>query len=110
MQESKEYVRAMAKEIQQAIVDVLLKKTLKAVQQYNAKSVILGGGVSANEELRKQLEKELKREKITLFLPEKSLAGDNGVMPAFAGYFLLQKKKYPKDPESIAADPNLKLQ
>ena len=106
---SKEYVRAMAKEIQQAIIDVLLKKTLKSAQQYNAKSVILGGGVSANEELRKQLTKELKKEKIALFLPKKSLATDNGIMPAFVGYFLLGKKRYLKDPESIAANPNLHL-
>ena len=109
VQESKEYVGAMAKEIQQAIIDVLLKKTLKATQQYNAKSVILGGGVSANEELRKQLTKELKKEKIAFFLPQKSLATDNGIMPALVGYFLLGKKKYPRDPESIAADPNLYL-
>jgi len=110
VRESKEYVRAMAQEIQQAIIDVLLKKTLKSVQQYNTKSVILGGGVSANEELRKQLARELRKEKIALFLPKKSLATDNGIMPAFVGYFLLGKKAYPKNPETIAADPNLKLQ
>ena len=40
VRESKEYVRAMAKEIQQAIIDVLLQKTLKATQQYKAKSII----------------------------------------------------------------------
>jgi len=109
VRESKEYIRAMAQEIQQAIIDVLLKKTLQATQQYNAKSVILGGGVSANEELRKQLTKELKKEKVALFLPEKSLATDNGIMPALAGYFLLAKKRYPKGLKSIAADPNLHL-
>ena len=110
VQKSKEYVRAMAKEIQQAIIDVLLKKTLQAAELYQVKSIILGGGVSANEELRKQLKTAMKKEKIALFLPEKSLAGDNGLMPAFVGYFLLGKKRYPKDPESIAADPNLRLQ
>ena len=109
VRESKEYVQAMAKEIQQTIIDVLLKKTLKATQQYKTKSVILGGGVSANEELRKQLTKELKKEKVELFLPQKSLATDNGIMPALVGYFLFGKKKYPRNPESIAADPNLYL-
>ncbi|MCH7828690.1 tRNA (adenosine(37)-N6)-threonylcarbamoyltransferase complex transferase subunit TsaD [Patescibacteria group bacterium] len=110
VRESKEYVRKMAQEIQQAIIDVLLKKTLRAAKQYNAKSIILGGGVSANEELRKQLKEAAGKEKIALFLPKKSLATDNGVMPAFVGYFLLVKKRYTKDPESIAADPNLRLQ
>ena len=110
VRESKEYVRAMAKEIQQAIVDILLKKTRKAAQLYRAKSIILGGGVSANKELRDQLGKEAEKEKVVLFLPKKSLATDNGVMPALVGYFLLGKKRYPKEPESIAADPNLRLQ
>ena len=110
VRESKEYVQAMAKEIQQAIIDVLLKKTLKAAQLHQAKSIILGGGVSANKELRDQLGKEAKKEKVVLFLPKKSLATDNGVMPALVGYFLLGKKRYPKEPESIAADPNLRLQ
>jgi len=105
VQKSKEYIGAMAQEIQQAIIDVLLKKTIKAVQQYKAKSVILGGGVSANEELRKQLEKELSKEKTTLFLPEKSLATDNGVMPAFAGYFAKAK-----NPSAIEAEPNLRIE
>ena len=110
VRESKEYVQTMAKEIQQAIIDVLLKKTLRAVKLHQAKSIILGGGVSANKELRDQLEKEAKKEKVMLFLPKKSLATDNGVMPALAGYFLLGKKRYPKDLKSIAADPNLRLQ
>ena len=44
----------MAAEVQQAIIDVLIKKTIKAVKDFNAKSLILGGGVSANQELRKQ--------------------------------------------------------
>jgi len=47
----------MSKEIQNAIIEVLLKKTIKAVQQYKAKSIILGGGVSANEILRSEIKK-----------------------------------------------------
>tara|TARA_Y100000310_G_C20485094_1_gene716513 strand:+ start:83 stop:676 length:594 start_codon:yes stop_codon:yes gene_type:complete len=105
VRESKEYIQGMAKEIQQAIIDVLLAKTLRAARQYKAKSIILGGGVSANEELRKQLLKETKQEKIALFLPEKSLATDNGLMPAFVGYFTKAK-----NPNPIVADPNLRLE
>ena len=52
----KRYVQAMCREIQQAIIDVLIHKTLKAVKDYKAKTIILGGGVASNEELRKQLE------------------------------------------------------
>ncbi|MDP2735550.1 MAG: tRNA (adenosine(37)-N6)-threonylcarbamoyltransferase complex transferase subunit TsaD [bacterium] len=112
VRESASYVQGMAKEIQQAIVDVLLAKTLRAAGRFTAKSIILGGGVSSNEELRKQLQERMREEnlKARLFLPPKELAVDNGVMPALAGYFLAQTKARPKDPDSIAADPNLRLQ
>ena len=52
----------MAKEIQQAIIDVLIKKTIKAAKDYKVKSIILGGGVAANKELRKQLKEKIKKE------------------------------------------------
>jgi len=104
---SREYVQSMAKEIQQAIIDVLITKTVKAMHQTAAKSIILGGGVSSNDELRKQLEKKVKEEepKIQLFFPQKELATDNGVMPALAGYFAKSKK-----PSTIEAEPNLRLE
>ncbi|MDP4007498.1 MAG: tRNA (adenosine(37)-N6)-threonylcarbamoyltransferase complex transferase subunit TsaD [bacterium] len=107
VRESKEYVRAMAKEIQQAIVDVLLAKTLKAAHLTKAKSIILGGGVSANEELRKQLEQRVKEEKlkVQLFFPKRELATDNGVMAAFAGYFTKAKRT-----GTLEAEPNLRLE
>jgi N6-L-threonylcarbamoyladenine synthase len=110
VQKSQEYIQAMAQEIQRAICDVVVKKTLAAAWQYKAKTIILGGGVAANKALRNQLEKETKKEDIALFLPEKSLATDNGIMPALAGYFLFQKKEYPKNAESLEANPNLKLE
>ena len=106
---SKAYVQAMAAEIQQAIIDVLIHKTMKATQEYNAKSVILGGGVAANEELRKQLSSKLDSPHIKLLAPPKKLATDNGVMIAMAGYFKYTKGAYPKNTESIVANPNLRL-
>jgi len=106
---TKAYIQAMAAEIQQAIIDVLLYKTMKAAQEYNAKSVILGGGVSANDELRKQLESKTKDRAMQLFVPPKHLSTDNGAMIALAGYFTYQKGDYPKNPEKIEADPNLRI-
>ena len=110
--ESQDYIQSMAKEIQQAIVDVLISKTLKAAIQYGAKSIVLGGGVSANDELRKQLQYRMKQEGITipLFLPKKELAGDNGVMPAIAGYFLFKKKTRVTNFDSLVAEANLRLE
>ena len=104
VKKTKQYKKEMAAEIQQAIIDVLIKKTLKAAKDFNAKTIILGGGVTANKELRKQfkenLENELvenfprgkfstnsKMEKIKLLVPEPKLSTDNALMVAVAGYF-----------------------
>ena len=95
IRESKEYIQAMAKEVQQAIIDVLIKKTIKAAIEYNAKTIILGGGVAANSELRKQLRAKIKKlkQRIQLFIPPKKLCTDNALMIAIAGYFSLPKNK-----------------
>jgi len=104
IQNSKKYVQEMAAEIQQAIIDVLISKTLKAAQEYKVKTVILGGGVAANIELRKQL-----GEKIKLVVPPPKLSTDNGAMIAVAGYYNWLAKKYTKDYESVEANPNVRI-
>ena len=81
-QESESYKIAMAHEIQQAIIDVLISKTLKATNHFKVKSIITGGGVMANKELRKQFKLKIKNLelKIPFFVPEKSLCMDNAAM------------------------------
>jgi len=104
VQNSKKYIQEMAAEIQQAIIDVLVSKTLKAAQEYKIKTVILGGGVAANTELRKQF-----AEKIQLVVPPPKLSTDNGAMIAVAGYYNWLRKKYTKNYESVKADPNVRI-
>ncbi len=87
---TKQYVSEMCAEIQQAIIDVLLKKTLQAAKAYKAKTIILGGGVSANQELRKQF--KIHNLEFRILFPEKKLSTDNGLMIAMAGYFNRTKK------------------
>jgi len=106
---TKAYIQAMAAEIQQAIVDVLVYKTIKAAKEYKAKNVILGGGVSANDELRKQLESKTKDLAMQLFVPPKHLSTDNGAMIALAGYFNFINKKATKKWDQLKADPNLRI-
>jgi len=79
---SQNYKIAMAKEIQQAIIDVLIAKTTKAATNFNAKSIIAGGGVMANKELRKQFKAKIKKEKISskFYVPSFKLCMDNAVM------------------------------
>ncbi len=90
---SKNYIKAMAYEIQQAIVDVLVKKTIKALRDYKCKAVILGGGVSANKKLRKTFraaKKDLPG--ISLLMPDPALATDNAVMIGAAALLAPHKK------------------
>ena len=104
-----QYKKEMAAEVQQAIIDVLLKKTIKAVRDFNAKSLILGGGVSANKELRKQFENKLQKETpdIKLFVPKPNLSADNALMVAITAFY---HKKNTVDWKDIQADGNLRVQ
>jgi N6-L-threonylcarbamoyladenine synthase len=100
----------MAKEIQQAIIDVLIAKTLRAAYEYNAKSIVLGGGVAANSELRRQLRHTIQDIRCKILVATPELCTDNGLMPALAGFFNLSKKKQGKALNRIAAKPNLRLE
>jgi N6-L-threonylcarbamoyladenine synthase len=109
IRKSKEYKILVAKEVQQAVIDVLISKTIRAAKEFSAKSIILGGGVAANEELRKQFKLNLEHptSNIKLLIPPKELCTDNGLMVAVCGYF--NKEKATKDFDKIIAEPNLKI-
>jgi N6-L-threonylcarbamoyladenine synthase len=109
VRKSREYKILVAKEVQQAVIDVLISKTLRAAKEFGAKSIILGGGVVANEELRKQFIENSKHQipNSKLLMPPKELCTDNGLMVAVAGYF--NKEKATKDFDKIVAEPNLKI-
>lgn len=95
---------------EQAIVDVLTHKTLKAVEKIKPKTVVLAGGVSANKKLRETLQKNITDNfPDTNFLcPELKYCMDNGAMIAAAGYYQAQKNNY-INWEDIKADPNWHL-
>jgi len=94
VQKSQKYIKSMAHELQQAIIDVLIYKTLKAAKEYNVKSIILGGGVSANKELRKQFKKNIKKEllNVSCYLPDVKYSTDNALMITLTAYYLLKNK------------------
>ena len=93
---------------QQAVVDVLVSKTVIAAEKYRAKSVILGGGVSANQPLIKELSKRTKDSALEFFYPAPEFTGDNAAMVALAG-FLNQKKAQPGNWQKLAAQANWSL-
>jgi N6-L-threonylcarbamoyladenine synthase len=74
----------LAAELQQAIVDVLIGKSLQALRATKLNSLIVAGGVSANNALRQQLQQECSARGYEVFFPPPALCSDNGAMIAFA--------------------------
>lgn len=105
--QSKEYKIEMAREVQEAIVDVLVSKTLKAAKEFKVRSVILGGGVAANDRLRKEFELQLKALSLNFFVPPKKFCTDNGAMVAFSAFF--HRKRATKNWQEITAQANLRI-
>lgn len=85
-------IKKFAREIEEAITDVLARKVEKAIEEYSVESLIVGGGVIANTFIRSALQKLANSYDIPLYLPHASHATDNALMIALAGYFKLNKK------------------
>ncbi len=102
---------AIALEFETAVTEILLKKTLRAVEEYSAKAIIIGGGVSANKRIRHAFESVAKKmDELDLFIPESSLSTDNALMIAIAGYFRASlKDEQVSHAENIQAEGNLTL-
>jgi len=80
-------VADLAASFQEAVVDVLVRKTQQAAQEYKVRQVLLGGGVSANRLLRERMAMGLP---CPLLLPPLELCTDNGAAIAAVGYYRLQ--------------------
>ncbi len=105
-----ELKRIIAREFEDTVSDVLVHKTLRAVDEYGAQTVIVGGGVSANTHIRRELSEALAQagNPAQLLLPPPELATDNAIMIAIAGYFHATKGSF-ADPETLVASGQLRL-
>lgn len=87
----------LACDFEDAIVDTLVKKSIRALEQTNLKTLVVAGGVSANKKLRVKLQEFAKKNNINIFYPELQFCTDNGAMIAYAGYERLRRKIYDQD-------------
>ncbi|MCF8207826.1 MAG: tRNA (adenosine(37)-N6)-threonylcarbamoyltransferase complex transferase subunit TsaD [Rhodoferax sp.] len=84
-------VRAnLAASTEAAIVDILLKKSLAALEQTGLRRLVVAGGVGANRVLRNRLNAECEKRQVRVHFPEIHLCTDNGAMIAMAGAMRLQ--------------------
>lgn len=98
----------LAREFEDAVSDVLITKTLRAVDEFGANTVLVGGGVSANTYIRAELARKLSSANCRLLVPPPELATDNAVMIALAGYFHALNKEF-IEPSKLSAKGNLAL-
>lgn len=102
---NKNFAANVAASFQQACVDVLVKKSIRAAEKSKAKSIILCGGVAANNFLRETLKNACKTNGLRFFNPAFEYNTDNATMIAAAAYIQhLQKKKLP-----LKANGNLSI-
>ena len=94
---------------QEAIVEVLVSKALRAVKAAGLQQLVVAGGVGANRELRRQLDARAARARIDVFYPELEFCTDNGAMIALAGALRLQAGVAGKEPGAFAVRPRWPL-
>jgi len=94
--QSRKEIADLCASFQQAAVDVLVFKTIKAAKKYRVKTVMLAGGVAANKLLRRTSRDRLKKElpNILYLAPDISFCTDNAAMIASAGYFHAKNKDF----------------
>jgi len=103
-----DYLADVCASVQEAIVDVLVRKTINAAKRFDVDLVTVSGGVSCNRVLRKQLDEACKRHGLEFKTAEPWLCTDNAAMIAFAAMLKLDNGASSNVTEEI--DPNLALQ
>lgn len=99
----------IARGFQDAIVEVLVKKAMRAVRDSGMKRLVVAGGVGANRELRRQLDARAERSGVSVFYPELEFCTDNGAMIALAGALRFQSGVSIKPAGAFAVQPRWPL-
>ena len=104
---SETQVQEIAHGFEDAVTEVLTKKTLAACEESGALTLIIGGGVISNKHIRNTFETKCKEKNITLLLPTHEVSTDNALMIAAAGYIKYLQNKSPE--KDFKAQGNLSL-
>jgi N6-L-threonylcarbamoyladenine synthase len=96
----------IAASFQRVAIETIVDKAKLAYQQFSPKSIVIAGGVAANQELRSQLSAAIP---LPIAYPDPKLCTDNAAMVASLGYFKASLGQPPDDPYSLEIDPNLSM-
>jgi N6-L-threonylcarbamoyladenine synthase len=99
----------VARAFQDALVDVLTKKSFAALKHTGMRRLVVAGGVGANRQLRQALDAAAKREKARVYYPALEFCTDNGAMIAFAGAMRLKAGAVPRPAGAFAVQPRWAL-
>jgi N6-L-threonylcarbamoyladenine synthase len=97
----------IAASFQEAVVDMLVKPTIKAAISHGVPRIVLSGGVAANSRLREKMKETADREKLECFFPAPRFCTDNAAMIALTGYHWLVRGR--RDDYDLNADADLTL-
>jgi N6-L-threonylcarbamoyladenine synthase len=100
----------VARGVQEAIVEVLVKKVLAALKKTGLARLVVAGGVGANQGLRAQLNTQAARRRFEVFYPELEFCTDNGAMIALAGALRVEAGDVPRPAGSFAVRPRWPLE
>jgi N6-L-threonylcarbamoyladenine synthase len=92
---------------QEAVVNVLVKKTLDTAKSYGLKSIVVGGGVAANRRLRAAFTESARTAGLKVYLPDLVFCTDNAAMIAAGGFYKLKKLGQRGASKSLNVDANL---
>ena len=88
---SSNQIREIAASFQEAVVDTLISKVLRAADHESIQDIVVAGGVACNSRLREKFLQEGKSHGVEVFFPPPALCTDNAAMVAGAGFYLLQE-------------------
>lgn len=101
-------INALCRDFEDSVTKVIVKKTMSAINEHSAKTLIVGGGVSANVHIKKTMKEALEKKypEITTYFPKTGLSTDNSIMIALAGHARSRKSILPTETNTIRANGN----
>ncbi len=104
---NEEEKKHIAREFENAVADVLWRKTSRALEETGAKTLVIGGGVSANRHIRRVFTEKMRTEHsgTALRIPPAALTTDNAIMIALAGFYRARREEFTGDPEANGNRP-----